>query len=305
MTLLQRDLWIGLILTADDQGRMLYDPALIRSDVWPRDDISLDDVSKNLNNLCDLACILIYENSGEKYIQILNWQKYQSHAEWLGLSKFPAPIGWEDRYRYQGKKEEGIITSKNWKRLPTSLPTGLPSLNVKDKDKDYVNDNDKGEEEPPPASFEPVEKTDWKPEVPLNRESFMYFEKADELLLDGIFYAVTTFYPSKQDADLTRKSILAIAERHKIEVVPKNKEKIAEVLRPYYLAWCKRKGRNGNNYSKTSIVWLTEWAMVGEIPPEAKTKKTVADMQRDPPPDPKKVAADIIAGTKQPAPVET
>jgi hypothetical protein len=77
------------------------------------------------------------------------------------------------------------------------------------------------------------------------------------------------------------KTIIHIAERHKIEITPKTSSQVADILRPYYLAWCKRKSKNGHPYSKTSLVWLLEWAAVGEIPTEnipKKDKLTVADV---------------------------
>jgi len=43
-------------------------------------------------------------------------------------------------------------------------------------------------------------------------------------------------------------------------------EKLVEVLTLYFLAWSTRKNKEGNFYPRSSLVWLCEWAMQGEIP---------------------------------------
>lgn len=131
LTYRQRDLWIGLILTSDDQGRRESNPALIRSDVWPYEDVALADIDDDLKQLEEIGFILRYTVDSKDYLQIINWHKYQKRAEWLAPSNFPAPPGWNDRYRYHGKGNS-VIASDNWKdddeaNLPNSLPTSLPT----------------------------------------------------------------------------------------------------------------------------------------------------------------------------------
>lgn len=136
------------------------------------------------------------------------------------------------------------------------------------------------EEEQPSSPVVPVSQDDWKSEYALNKEQYMSFEKDITVLLDNIFLGVTAFYPTK-DAPETRRAIALICEKNSIAVEGKNSEKIKDVLRPYFQAWCKRKTANGHPYSKTNITWLTEWAVLGEIPPKnepKKDKKTVADI---------------------------
>lgn len=132
LTYRQRDLWIGLILTADDQGRRESDEALVRSDVFPYEDLKLSEIEMDLKELVKAGFILLYKSGDKRLLQIINWHKYQKQAEWLGLSAFPAPPGWQDRYRYHGKGNT-VITSDNWATykqgsyLPTQLPTPLPA----------------------------------------------------------------------------------------------------------------------------------------------------------------------------------
>jgi hypothetical protein len=48
-------------------------------------------------------------------------------------------------------------------------------------------------------------------------------------------------------------------------------EALAAQLQPYWEAWTKRKRRDGQPYDPGNITWLTEWALNGRIPPEART----------------------------------
>jgi len=100
----------------------------------------------------------------------------------------------------------------------------------------------------------------------------MQFQDADLLLLDNIFNDVTTFLPPKE-VDKVRKTISLIADKNNLAVIPENENKIAAILRPYYLEMCKRKNKQGGNYSKTNLFWLFEWAASGEIPVQQNAPK--------------------------------
>lgn len=159
----QRDLWHGLIEVADDQGRLPGNLPNVRSLVWPADDISLEDVDKDLSAIKKVGNIIRYEVDGCKYIQITNWQKYQSEAEWLGLSDYPHPNGWHDRARFHGKNH--AIITLNWNEpidditysttfdketgkkisLPYALPLSLPYIEPFNEGEGDVNGEVDGE----------------------------------------------------------------------------------------------------------------------------------------------------------------
>lgn len=296
----QRDLWMGLILTADDQGRRESDEALIRSDVWPYEDINLSEITMDLLRLQQDKFILLYEADGKKLLQILNWHKYQSQAEWLGLSKFPPPQGWQDRYRYHGKAKT-VVTSSNWSTY--SLGSGLPANDV-NGDVNVNDDSDIEEEHAPSSPVVAVSPDDWQPETPLNYESYKAVEKENTVLLDNIFMGVTSFYPTK-DAPACRRAIQLICERRNIPLSASNSEKIKDVLQPFFTTWCKRKGQNGNYYSKTNSTWLTEWAVLGEIPAATtgKKEKTVADVIPQQTEAEKEAIKDILRKSRQEKPI--
>lgn len=73
-----RLLFMGLISNADDEGRLVGHPAIIKSTVFPYDEISIKKTEEMLNNLAELKIIIIYENDNQTYIQIINFNKYQT-----------------------------------------------------------------------------------------------------------------------------------------------------------------------------------------------------------------------------------
>jgi hypothetical protein len=144
LTYRQRDLWIGLILVCDDQGRLPGQAAYVRSSVWPYDDIPLAEVDADLAALESLGNILRYRVDGRTFIQLVNWHKYQADAEWLGKSEYPEPEGWQDHYRYTGPGRK--IFELNWNTrqgVPSPAPAPVPGDNDKDNDNENDNENDK------------------------------------------------------------------------------------------------------------------------------------------------------------------
>lgn len=153
LTYRQRDLWMGLILVCDDQGRLPGQAAYVRSTVWPYDDVPLSEVDGDLAALESLGNILRYRVDGRTFIQLVNWHKYQADAEWLARSEYPAPEGWQDHARYHGKANK--IITLNWENRNTSATliqgseqgSALPCRDVKDDVKGNDEVKDKVEEE--------------------------------------------------------------------------------------------------------------------------------------------------------------
>lgn len=106
-----RLLLIGMILLADDQGRVKANPSWLRSQVFTYDNIELDDVCQALCGLSNNDTIKVYEVDGKQYAQLNNWWKYQN-LQYAQPSKFPKPQGWSDRVRYTFTK--GVILTCNW-----------------------------------------------------------------------------------------------------------------------------------------------------------------------------------------------
>ena len=105
-----RFLFVGLITNADDQGRLRGHPGLIRSDVFPLDDIPLQDFEEWLSGLAEVGSIIRYEVDDVQLIQIVNWWEYQQPA-WAWPSEHPAPQEWQDRLKY---RRGNTVVVRNW-----------------------------------------------------------------------------------------------------------------------------------------------------------------------------------------------
>jgi len=105
-----RYFFIGLFSNADDQGRMKAHPALIRSKLYPYDDIALDEITDWLDRLAAGDFVILYKVDDKEYLQITNWWKYQ-HPQWAWPSEHPAPDGWLDRLCY---RKGNTPIKENW-----------------------------------------------------------------------------------------------------------------------------------------------------------------------------------------------
>ena len=111
MDFFQRCLWIGLFSScADDQGRLLDNPILIRAELFPYDDIQAEQIESGLAIFESHGKILRYIIKGKKYIQLLRWWENQN-PRWASRSKFPPPDGWVDKVR---TRENGKYITENW-----------------------------------------------------------------------------------------------------------------------------------------------------------------------------------------------
>jgi hypothetical protein len=111
---LQRLVWLGLIVrVADDQGRLQDNPALIRSMIFPADDVTTQEVETALVLCAQSHRIERYTaEDGKKLIQIINWWKYQTPA-WAARSRYAAPEGWVDRIKMHTSGTNSV-TKENW-----------------------------------------------------------------------------------------------------------------------------------------------------------------------------------------------
>lgn len=115
----ERLFFIGLISNADDQGRIRGHPALLRSTIYPFDEISTETIEARIEALSSVNCIFVYESVGKKSIQIIKWWDYQS-PQWAYPSKMDPPAGWSDRLRYRA---ENKVWEDNWNG-PGGFPEG-------------------------------------------------------------------------------------------------------------------------------------------------------------------------------------
>lgn len=68
-------------VSADDRGRFMADPRIIKANVWPLDDdITLNKLRKWLKVLADSGRIVLYRVEGIEYGYLVNWLKHQKIA---------------------------------------------------------------------------------------------------------------------------------------------------------------------------------------------------------------------------------
>ncbi len=129
LSLFERLVWVGVLTgEPDDQGRFQDRAMLIRSHLFPDDDIDVQTINAALEKFSAAGKILRYEKGGKKLIQIVHWWKYQA-MRWAGPSKYPAPDGWTDRERYHGQGK--VIIERNW-RSKGGFPEDYSEVNTID-----------------------------------------------------------------------------------------------------------------------------------------------------------------------------
>lgn len=70
--------FIGLWTYADDEGRGIDDPRLVKAEVWPLDDgMSVKKVDRDLSRLADAGLIIRYCTEDRPYLQVTNWGEHQ------------------------------------------------------------------------------------------------------------------------------------------------------------------------------------------------------------------------------------
>ncbi|WP_422444320.1 hypothetical protein [Thermoanaerobacterium sp. DL9XJH110] len=190
----ERLLFIGCFSNADDEGRLLGNPAYLRATIFPYDDLSLDEVKAMRDHIVAICKnLVLYEVDGLEYLAFLKWNKYQK-PKYPKPSKLPPPPIKEDSAKdvaaveeLQTKEEEkteetaeeiftkevevvcGNIgetfpqnSGKDGETMEKSSGTGLGMGRdiYRDRDKDWDRDEDgygkeKGDGEPTPPTPPP------------------------------------------------------------------------------------------------------------------------------------------------------
>lgn len=84
--------WMLLILIVDSEGRGIYNPAWIRSKMFPlRPDVSLESITTSFEWFAQQSMIVIYMARGKYYFYLPTFKEYQSGLDREGKSVLPAP----------------------------------------------------------------------------------------------------------------------------------------------------------------------------------------------------------------------
>jgi hypothetical protein len=84
-----RLLFVGLITQADDEGRLRGDLPLLRSRLYPWDDLALDVLQGWLDELAQCGLIVCYTVAGDAFIALSGW--HNQKIDHPTPSKYPSP----------------------------------------------------------------------------------------------------------------------------------------------------------------------------------------------------------------------
>ena len=113
-----RLLFIGLWTLADREGRMEDKPKRIKMALFPADNLDIDAA---LNELHQSSFVLRYEHDGERYIQVLAFDKHQNPHRDEKPSTIPAPCE-HGASTVQAPCEHGGYPADSLLLIPDSLP---------------------------------------------------------------------------------------------------------------------------------------------------------------------------------------
>jgi len=104
-------IWTGLIARiADDQGRFIDNAVVVRSRLYPYQDVPAADVQAALDRFVADGKLHRYELDGKTLLQIVNWWRHQK-PRWAARSAWSPPDGWRDRVR---TRESGEYVEEAW-----------------------------------------------------------------------------------------------------------------------------------------------------------------------------------------------
>ena len=91
LTPTERLFFVGCFSNADDEGRLLGEPAFLRSTIFPYDDMSIAEI-REIRDRVVVACpnLRLYEVDGVHYLAFTKWRQYQQ-PRYPKASKLPPP----------------------------------------------------------------------------------------------------------------------------------------------------------------------------------------------------------------------
>lgn len=112
----------GLWTEADDHGRGVADPRILKGALWALDDgVTHLHVSAHLDVLAETGHIQLYEHDGDTYYEIAKWSEHQAAAYRRGDAKYPQPDGYLASVSHLCVQESADSTQK---RAGTGTGTG-------------------------------------------------------------------------------------------------------------------------------------------------------------------------------------
>ena len=101
-----------IMANADDQGRLIAEPQMVKWDICPNvAEITRDDIGEVLAAMEEQELIRVYDAGGVRALQLLSWWADQASMQWAYPSEFVPPQDWDDRLRF--RRGNQVITI-NW-----------------------------------------------------------------------------------------------------------------------------------------------------------------------------------------------
>jgi hypothetical protein len=97
-TIEEREVFVSLILASDLHGRFHGEPEIVRGVCFPLvESMTISKVKTAMDSLAQSGMIKYYENSGKKYLMIVNHEEYNPTKDrGAGKSIFPIPDNFEE-----------------------------------------------------------------------------------------------------------------------------------------------------------------------------------------------------------------
>lgn len=114
-----------MLTQADDQGRLVGDPRVVKTLCMPLIDAATPrSIEKWLGQLATHGMVTRYKAAGVDLVQFVNWWDHQAGMKKSFPSRYPAPVGWTDRIRGLGGDDEGDSGGTSPPDGGTSSPVG-------------------------------------------------------------------------------------------------------------------------------------------------------------------------------------
>ena len=104
---IERLFFIGCFSSADDEGRLLGNPAYLRSTIFPYDDLSIEEVTRIRDQVTSICKnLILYVVDEEEYLAFRKWSQFQK-PKYPKESKLPVPPSYSPKPK-QGNPEQEI-----------------------------------------------------------------------------------------------------------------------------------------------------------------------------------------------------
>ena len=86
------NLYYRIYVNTDDFGLFHANPKILKGQIYTLRNISVATIEKRLNELIEIGLLKVYENNGEKYIEVVDFEKHQTfRKDYVRKHEYPKP----------------------------------------------------------------------------------------------------------------------------------------------------------------------------------------------------------------------